>query len=276
MKQCFPKAKLAVVFCPPGKWTSTPAPPPPPPQLVAAFVADPSVDTWIHASCGYLSAVIARVRDCFTVSPCVSPPEREGTVVWTLMSVTSVTQGSDVSGWKKESVLWGQPVVNLAGQLLTLMNKTASCQPVLGKTLQPGFRGMVWHEPEPVCLHRNFGVPPLTERLDSSLTISVIGVDRTVPVIRRSAWFWTLSRACWLAFAVVDHAVELYSIWGLTVPWYTVFSIISLAAQVVPAGLRRIASLRLAFTSAVAMCGFQVFLPYLIYPVVWLTVGAPL
>ena len=48
-----------------------------------------------------------------------------------------------------------------------------------------------------------------------SLSISVIGVDRIAPVIRRSAWFWTLSRACWLVFAVVDHAVEPYSRWGL-------------------------------------------------------------
>ena len=89
---------LAEAFCPPGKWTSIPAPP-----LVTAFVADPSVNTWIHAS----SAIIARVRDCFTVSSCVSPPEREGTVVWTLMSVMSVTKGSDMSGGKKGSVLWG-------------------------------------------------------------------------------------------------------------------------------------------------------------------------
>ena len=92
---------LAEAFCPPGKWTSIPAPP-----LVTAFVPEPSVNTWNHASCGYLSAVIARVRDCFTVSSCVSP-EREGTVVWTLMSVMSVTQRSDVSGGKKGSVLWG-------------------------------------------------------------------------------------------------------------------------------------------------------------------------
>ena len=93
---------LAETFCPPGKWTSIPAPP-----LVTAFVADPSVNTCIHASCGYLSAIIARVRGCFTVSSCVSLEEREGTVVWTLMSVMSVTQGSDVSGGKKGSVLWG-------------------------------------------------------------------------------------------------------------------------------------------------------------------------
>ena len=80
---------------------SVPAPP-----LVTAFIADPSVNTWTLASCGYLSAVIARARDCFTVSSCVFPSEREGTVVWTLMSVMSVTQGSDMSGGKKGSVLW--------------------------------------------------------------------------------------------------------------------------------------------------------------------------
>ena len=58
------------------------------------------------------------------VSSCVSPPEREGTVVWTLMSVMSVTQGSDMSGRKKGSVL-GQSVVKLAAQLFALVNKTA-------------------------------------------------------------------------------------------------------------------------------------------------------
>ena len=102
LEQCFLTAMLAETFCPPGKWNSIPAPP-----LVTAFVADPSVNTWIHAFCGYLLAIIARLRDCFTVSSCVSPPEREGTVVWTLMSVISVTQGSGMSGGKKGSVLWG-------------------------------------------------------------------------------------------------------------------------------------------------------------------------
>ena len=112
---------LAETFCPPGKWTSIPAPP-----LVTAFVADPSVNAWIHASCGYLSAIIVRVRNCFTVSSCVSPSEREGTVVWTLISVMSVTQGSDMSGGKKGNVFWGVSVVKLAAWLLALMDKTAS------------------------------------------------------------------------------------------------------------------------------------------------------
>ena len=93
---------LAEAFCLPGKWISIPAPP-----LVTAFVADPLVNTWIYAACGYLSAITARVRNFFIVSSCVSPPEREGTVVSTLMSVMSITQGSDMSGGKKGSVLWG-------------------------------------------------------------------------------------------------------------------------------------------------------------------------
>ena len=88
----------------------------------------------------------------------------------------------------------------------------------------------------------------------------MIGVDCIAPVIRRITWFWTLSRACWLVFAVLDHAVEPYSRWGLTVPWYIVFSIFLLASQVVPASLQRIASVRLAFASALAMCCFQVCL----------------
>ena len=101
LEQCFPTAMLAVDFCPPRKWTSISAPP-----LATALVVDPSVNTWILASCGYLSAVIARVRDCFTVSSRVSLPQREGTVLWTLMSVMSVTQGSDMSGGKKGGALW--------------------------------------------------------------------------------------------------------------------------------------------------------------------------
>ena len=54
--------------------------------------------------------------------------------------------------------------------------------------------------------------------------------------------------------------MEPYSRWGLTVPWYTVVSTFSLAPQVVPASLQRIAILRLAFPSALAMCCFQVCL----------------
>ena len=59
---------------------------------------------------------------------------------------------------------------------------------------------------------------------------------------------------------MVDQAEDRYSRWGLTVPSYTVFSIFSLAPKVVPVSLRRIASLRLAFASALAMCCFQVCL----------------
>ena len=59
---------------------------------------------------------------------------------------------------------------------------------------------------------------------------------------------------------MVDHAVEPYSRWSLTVPWCNVFSILSLAPRMVLASLRRIASLRLAFASALAMWGFQVCL----------------
>ena len=40
-------------------------------------------------------------------------------------------------------------------------------------------------------------------------SINVMGVDFIAPVMMRSAWFWILSRDCWLVFAVVDHAVEL-------------------------------------------------------------------
>ena len=59
-----------------------------------------------------------------------------------------------------------ESVLKLTGQLLALMNNTASFQPVLGETLQPGFHGMVRNAPELVYMHQNLGVPPLTERMD--------------------------------------------------------------------------------------------------------------
>ena len=68
-----------------------------------------------------------------------------------------------------------------------------------------------------------------------SLSISVIGVECITPVIIHRAWFCTLSSSCSFVIAVVDHVVEPYSRWGLTVPWYTVLSIFSLAPQMVPA-----------------------------------------
>ena len=88
--------------------------------LATALVTDPSMNTCIHASCGYLSAVIAKVRDCFTVSSCVSTPKREGIVVWTLMSVLSVTQCSDLTDGKKWSVLWD----NLSDGVILLLSCT--------------------------------------------------------------------------------------------------------------------------------------------------------
>ena len=131
LEQCFPTASLGVAFCPPGKWTSVSTPP---------LVADPSVNACIHVSCGYLSAVIVRVRECFTavivrvrecftVSSCVSPPEREGTVVWTLMSVMSITHVK----WVDEKCALGQSILKLTGLLLAfdqrfqLKRKSTTC-----------------------------------------------------------------------------------------------------------------------------------------------------
>ena len=247
---------LAEAFCPPGKWTSTPAPP-----LVTAFVADPSVNTWIQAAFGYLSAIIAGVRDCFAASFCVSPPESEGTVVWTLMSIMSVTQGSVISGGKKGSVLWGSLSWNWWLSFLLSRTKLLLFSRFLVRPSSLVFMGwFVMHLNFSACIMFLASVLWPRGWTPVRLSISVIGVDRIALVIKRSAWFWRLSRACWLVFAVVDHAVEPYSRWGLTVPWYTVFSIFSLAPQVVPASLRRIVSLRLVFVSALAVCCFQVCL----------------
>ena len=88
--------------------------------------------------------------------------------------------------------------------------------------------------------------------------MNVMGVDFIAPVMMRGAWFWILSRNCWLVFAVVDHAFELYSMTGLTDPSYTVLSICSLAPHVVPASLRIIASFLRAFPSVRKVCVFHV------------------
>ena len=69
--------------------------------------------------------------------------------------------------WEEGKCALGQSVVKLAAQLLVLMDKTVSFQPVLGETFQPGFQGMVCQALELFCLHHVLGVPPLTKRLDS-------------------------------------------------------------------------------------------------------------
>ena len=81
-----------------------------------------------------------------------------------------------------------------------------------------------------------------------SLSISVIGVDRTAPAIRRSARPRTLPRACRLVFAVVDHFVEPHSRRGLTAPWHTVLSTVSLTPQAVPASFAKNSHLASGFS----------------------------
>ena len=46
-------------------------------------------------------------------------------------------------------------------------------------------------------------------------SMNVMGVDFIAPVMMRSAWFWIVSRDCWLVFVFVYHAVELYPRTGL-------------------------------------------------------------
>ena len=69
--------------------------------------------------------------------------------------------------WEEGKCVLGQSVVKLAAQLLALMDKTASFQPVLGETFQPGFHGVVCQAFELFYLHHVLGVPPLTKRLDT-------------------------------------------------------------------------------------------------------------
>ena len=52
-----------------------------------------------------------------------------------------------------------------------------------------------------------------------SFSIAVVAVDRTASMIKQSVWFLTLSRYFWFICTVVDHAMEPYSRWGLTVSW---------------------------------------------------------
>ena len=246
---------LAETFCPPGKWTSIPAPP-----SVTASVADPSMNTWIHASCGYISlsnhsqgeGLLYRIILCVSI--------REWSDCGMDLDVSYVRYpGLWHVCWEEGKCALGQSVVKLAAQLLALMDKTASFKPILGETFQPGFHGMVCQALELFCLHHVLGIPPLTKRLNSCEPLHFC--DRSGPHCtsdQTECLFWTLSNACWLVFAVVDHAEEPYSRWGLTVPWYTVLSIFSLAPQVVPASLRRVSILRLAFAFALAMCCFQV------------------
>jgi hypothetical protein len=82
-----------------------------------------------------------------------------------------------------------------------------------------------------------------------TFSMKAIGVDFVAPVMIRRAWFCTLSRHCWFVFAVVAQVVELYSMAGLTVSWYIVLSICSLAPHVLPASLRMIASFLRALPS---------------------------
>ena len=69
--------------------------------------------------------------------------------------------------------VWREKEDCALGQSVFETDSSASCSHAqncfffLGETLQPGFRGMVWHAPKLFCLHHNLGVPPLTERLDS-------------------------------------------------------------------------------------------------------------
>ena len=77
-EQRFPASTLCVVFCCPEKQTHNMSAFP----LAAVLVADPSEWKWIHVSCGYPSAVMIRVRHYIALSCFVSPPEKDGPVMW--------------------------------------------------------------------------------------------------------------------------------------------------------------------------------------------------
>ena len=130
------------------------------PPLATVMLSDPSVNTWNDASCGGLSAIIASVRDWFILSACMSPSERKQTLVWALMPVMSVTQGSEMSDGKRESVFWGSLSWNWWIGFLLLRTKLLLV--ALGETLQRDFHEIIWHVSELVCLHLNLCIPPLT------------------------------------------------------------------------------------------------------------------
>ena len=124
-------------------------------------------------------STIARVRECFTLSSCVSQPEREWPVVWTLMLVMSVIQGSFMVGEKVECVL-GQSVLKL---LLALPNKTTPLQLVL--VIHPRFHGMNLS----ACTRILASLLCPGGWTSASFPISGFGVDRTAPLTRLSSWF---------------------------------------------------------------------------------------
>ena len=120
---------------------------------------------------------------------------------------------------------------------------------------------MVCHALELFCLHHDLGAPSLTERLDSCEPLHFCdGCGPHRPSDQTKCLVLELVKGLLVGLCCGDHAVEPCWRWGLSVPWYTVLSIFSLAPQVVPASLRKIASLRLAFAPALTMSCFWVCL----------------
>ena len=106
----------AVALCPPGKWTSIPAPP-----LVTALAADPSLKTWIHASSGYLLAVSQGKRLLHCVILHVST--KEGRDRGMDLDVSYVCNPGLSRVWQEGEYAMQQSVLKLKGQLLILMQK---------------------------------------------------------------------------------------------------------------------------------------------------------
>ena len=146
-----------------GKRTSIPAPP-----LVTGLDADPSVNTWIHASLHMSHSISRHERLLRCAILCVSIKEGRdcGTHVDVISFLCPLTRALTFLAGRR-GVCSGQSVVRLTGQLLALVNKTASVKSVLGETLQPCFHRMVWHTPKLLNLHQDLDVPPLTKKLDT-------------------------------------------------------------------------------------------------------------
>ena len=141
----------------------------------------------------------------------------------------------------------------------TLIDETVASETVFYQTFYPLIGWLGW------SLDFSAWITILVSLLSPSGCITAAfpmfligGVDFVDPVVICTAWFQTLSRACWFVFEMVDQANEPYLRWGHMVPSYNLIRIFSFAPQLVPASFHVVANLYLALVSAFWMCGLQV------------------
>ena len=136
-------------------------------------------------------------------------------------------QRSDMSGGKKGSVLWGSLSWNWRVSFLLSCTKLLLFSQFLVRPSSQIFMGWFGMQVNlSPCIRILASLLWLRAWTPVTLSISVMGVDCITPVFRGNAWFWTLSRACWMVFAVVDHALSYTGNWVWLFPGklFSVFS----------------------------------------------------